>query len=646
MFLGDPITGQGWLDSNPADRRMMLSVGPFTLAPGASATFTFALIVARGGDRLSSIQRVQCAAIEARNAFNQDYQRPFPVLGPECTTVASCPAPASAWAALCADPSGLPPLALSTLAAGVFNRTRSFIPAIPYEDSFCAAVSDADPTIPRARAQREHLAFLANLVAPFVGGFVSGDQAIGLDSKTPVSCPWSAATTAGQLGEVAPQDLPLEATYFSVDDDPRDLQSVDFGLEAYGGGVGFGSSFFASSIDPFTHPDSFVTVELRFDAASTQKAYRYLRLTLDDGFSVPPGGREYRYAGYHTVPVEAIDVATGDRLELAFVEKAYVDAAGTMLPPGQQPATFDSTWLPSIASDGDREYLFVIRRGDTGSPRPDMEVDDVLGGITSTTAVPVLYAMALRRIAADEYPDPGEKLVITPFSAAPSEGVDARMLALAGQKQDDPATLAAYNEIADCLAVINAGIGPGCDITTPTTIAIEESSVEGGVVHLAWYVAGEGAGPYDLARRRNDAEAWTPLARLAVDGTRRVRYEDRNVAAGERWSYGLFDPRDPAHPLDVVDITLPGTPEFALRIGVGRGGRLPTLAFSLPTAGEARLEMFDASGRRRFGGSLGTLDAGPHVQAWPAGAPTDAGLLFVRLTFAGKSVLGRAVVLR
>src|SRR5262249_6076894 len=30
---GDPVTGVGWLDSNPADRRMLLNSGPFTMAP-------------------------------------------------------------------------------------------------------------------------------------------------------------------------------------------------------------------------------------------------------------------------------------------------------------------------------------------------------------------------------------------------------------------------------------------------------------------------------------------------------------------------------------------------------------------------------------------------------------------------------------
>ena len=31
MFTEDPETGTGWLDSSPADRRFMMSTGPFTM---------------------------------------------------------------------------------------------------------------------------------------------------------------------------------------------------------------------------------------------------------------------------------------------------------------------------------------------------------------------------------------------------------------------------------------------------------------------------------------------------------------------------------------------------------------------------------------------------------------------------------------
>lgn len=59
-FSGDPLTGTGWLDTNPSDRRMLVSVGPLTLAPGASTTVSYAIAVGQGNDRLSSIAKLRC----------------------------------------------------------------------------------------------------------------------------------------------------------------------------------------------------------------------------------------------------------------------------------------------------------------------------------------------------------------------------------------------------------------------------------------------------------------------------------------------------------------------------------------------------------------------------------------------------------
>jgi hypothetical protein len=46
---GDPVTAEGWIDSNANDRRMMLSCGPFTMAPGDSQEVVAAIVVAQAG---------------------------------------------------------------------------------------------------------------------------------------------------------------------------------------------------------------------------------------------------------------------------------------------------------------------------------------------------------------------------------------------------------------------------------------------------------------------------------------------------------------------------------------------------------------------------------------------------------------------
>ena len=51
---GDPVTGVGWLDVAPADRRMMASVGPLTFLPGDTQAVRLKMAVGQDSDRLSS----------------------------------------------------------------------------------------------------------------------------------------------------------------------------------------------------------------------------------------------------------------------------------------------------------------------------------------------------------------------------------------------------------------------------------------------------------------------------------------------------------------------------------------------------------------------------------------------------------------
>jgi len=52
---GDPVSGAGWCDDTPSDRRMMASFGPFTFRPGDTQQVLFKMAVGQGLDRLSSI---------------------------------------------------------------------------------------------------------------------------------------------------------------------------------------------------------------------------------------------------------------------------------------------------------------------------------------------------------------------------------------------------------------------------------------------------------------------------------------------------------------------------------------------------------------------------------------------------------------
>ena len=77
-YPGDPVSGQAWSEVNngsaspvnpPSDRRMLVSTGPFRLAPGASETVTFAFPYARGSSNLDSVTRLRALANGIRSLF-------------------------------------------------------------------------------------------------------------------------------------------------------------------------------------------------------------------------------------------------------------------------------------------------------------------------------------------------------------------------------------------------------------------------------------------------------------------------------------------------------------------------------------------------------------------------------------------------
>ena len=73
-FNGDPVAGTGWIDSNPGDRRILLTSGPKTAAPGDTVTITVALTVAQGPDRLSSVALLKNNAEEIRSFYKLVYR--------------------------------------------------------------------------------------------------------------------------------------------------------------------------------------------------------------------------------------------------------------------------------------------------------------------------------------------------------------------------------------------------------------------------------------------------------------------------------------------------------------------------------------------------------------------------------------------
>jgi hypothetical protein len=80
---GAPATCPGnWLDSNPADRRLFLSAGPFTMEPGDSQEVVTAIIMGRGNDRIASIEDMKSKDDVAQLVFDLNFDIPSPPPSP------------------------------------------------------------------------------------------------------------------------------------------------------------------------------------------------------------------------------------------------------------------------------------------------------------------------------------------------------------------------------------------------------------------------------------------------------------------------------------------------------------------------------------------------------------------------------------
>jgi len=93
VLSGDPVAGTGWLDSGPADRHMMASVGPFDFRPGDTQQVLIKLAVGQGADHLSSLTSLReileynpdltdvdnenTAALPLEFRVHQNYPNPF-----------------------------------------------------------------------------------------------------------------------------------------------------------------------------------------------------------------------------------------------------------------------------------------------------------------------------------------------------------------------------------------------------------------------------------------------------------------------------------------------------------------------------------------------------------------------------------------
>ena len=166
-------------------------------------------------------------------------------------------------------------------------------------------------------------------------------------------------------------------------------------------------------------------------------------------------------------------------------------------------------------------------------------------------------------------------------------------------------------------------------------------------VLLVWHVA-DALSFRATVERRSEVADWRPLGEASSDGTGRIEYLDRDLAAGERYAYRLAYLEDGEERQTTETwVDVPRALALALEgLRPNPAVREITVAFTLPSAAPATLELLDLAGRRVRGREVGSLGAGRHALRLDEGPQPAPGVYWLRLTQDGRTLTTRGVVVR
>jgi hypothetical protein len=628
---GDPIAGTGWIDTAPADKRMILGTGAVDLLPGQVQEVDYAIVIGQGINRLSSVATMRCNDDAIQAFFDRSFAPPLPAVT-ECNPVVNCPRPANYWYQQFSSGGVFSPAQLAEIAGRVDAATLYLDWSADPVTNLRNALNPASAVDPLSQAIREFAAFQCNLAVSAPPVIPSGVPPVFLELATPVSCPGLAASSIHELAETAVVGL-SDADYLDVGPNPTALTGVtNVGLPFWGGAAGYAADLFGSSIPSGTHAH---TVEIRFTGgAPGQYAYRYLR-TLDG-----VGNRVYLIQDYVPVPWTVWDIDTNTQLNGAFLENA-----------GPPPATnMDGQWNPDESSTGGRELVWAMDSPYSGDATPDSkyftdpDLQDMLAG-----QVDLRYVMYPRLTAAGAVIDDGDRFRWTWGGIIPSLGVDAMLFHLAALPPGDPSQLQGYSDISGCLSSINSGfgIGPTCDVPTPVLVSLVGAEAAPDHVTIQWFIGGSAASSIRVERREAGA-GWTGLRDVQPDGSGMVEFRDTDIVAGQAYDYrlGLLDGGQ-FRWLGQVSVTVPLENVLALEgFHPNPAGRDIQLAFTLASREPARLTVFDLAGRRLLSRDVGALGAGRHVVPLDRGTSLPSGIYLLQLTQGNRTITRRATAIR
>ncbi|NOT33720.1 MAG: T9SS type A sorting domain-containing protein [Candidatus Eisenbacteria bacterium] len=182
------------------------------------------------------------------------------------------------------------------------------------------------------------------------------------------------------------------------------------------------------------------------------------------------------------------------------------------------------------------------------------------------------------------------------------------------------------------------------DSPTPALLSLAQAEATSERVRLVWQ--GVGAGALDaVVERSTEAIPWEAIGHAVRENADELSYEDRAMTPGARYAYRLrYTDARGEQVTAAAWVDVPARLELALAgFRPNPSLAIPVVAFTLPVADAARLEVFDVAGRRVVMREVGALGPGRHTLRLDD-ARLSAGVYVVRLVTASRTLLTRGVV--
>lgn len=189
---------------------------------------------------------------------------------------------------------------------------------------------------------------------------------------------------------------------------------------------------------------------------------------------------------------------------------------------------------------------------------------------------------------------------------------------------------------------------------TAISVALQDATVEAGVVHLRWVVPTTRGAVFSVFRR-TAGTGWIALPGDVGLSEGLVTYDDNSAAPGERYAYRLLvrSSGDQGYSSEVwVSVPTSAAP-MALRLDPvypNPFGARTNLGFAVPTGGPARLAIYTVAGRKVVTIVDQIMPSGWRLVEWDgrdaSDQPVASGTYFAKLESAGQVQVRKIIVAR